>query len=127
MDNLFIAGTKTTPTVNFDFNNGILLISGESYPENSAAFYNPVFEWLNKYIACNKQIYFNFKLVYFNTSSSKAVMDIIDLLENYHNSGGKVELSWHYEENDEDIMDSGTEFTENLKMSCKLVEYKDMD
>jgi hypothetical protein len=125
MNNLSITSSKTTPEVDFNFDSGILNISGESYPENSADFYSPVFEWLNMYINKTKPVIFNFKLHYFNTSSSKAIMDIIALLENYYLKGGKVSLNWYYEVDDDDIMDSGLEFTENLKMPTKIIEYSE--
>ena len=123
MDKFIIRATKTTPALNFDPAIGVLTISGESYPENSADFYAPVFAWLNKYIESKGSFVFHFKMVYFNTSSSKAILDIIDLLENYYKNNGQVELIWHYEEDDEDIMESGMEFTENLKMPSKIVSY----
>lgn len=123
MDKFIIRATKTTPSVNFDPEIGVLTISGESYPENSADFYAPVFSWLNKYVEAKSSFVFHFKMVYFNTSSSKAILDIIDLLENYYQKNGPVELIWHYEEDDEDIMESGMEFTENLKMPSKIVSY----
>lgn len=123
MDNLILEGTKTTPSVNFNFSSGILSISGESYPENASAFYAVLLNWINQYISLNKQIELNLKFVYFNTSSSKAILDMIEILEKYHKTGGKAELNWHYEEGDEDVYDSGVEFTDNLSLPFKLIEY----
>ena len=123
MDNLILEGTKTTPNVNFSYEKGELLISGESYPENASAFYEKLITWIKNYISLTKEIKLSFKFVYFNTSSSKAILDIIELLENYHKHGGKVQLTWQYEVDDEDIYESGIEFTESLSLPFTLVEY----
>lgn len=123
MDNLLLEGTKTTPSVNFNFSTGDLSISGESFPENASAFYETVITWIKNYMALSKSIKLSFKFIYFNTSSSKAILDIIELLENYYKLGGKVELTWHYEEDDEDIYESGLEFTDNLSLPVNLIEY----
>ncbi|GAB1371603.1 DUF1987 domain-containing protein [Candidatus Kapaibacterium sp.] len=123
MNNLIIEGTKSTPSINFDYNTGHLSIAGESFPENFSLFYEVIINWLDKYISESKPIQFDFRFVYFNTSSSKAILDIIEKLDNYHKSGGDVVLNWYYEIDDEDIYESGLEFTENLTLKCDLIEY----
>lgn len=122
MDNLVIKRTKTTPEIIFDQNSNILKIAGESYPENSAGFYAPVFEWLEKYLKSAPKFVFEFYMIYFNTSSSKAIMDIIDLLDDYYIKTKNVELKWFYDEGDDDIQESGEEFTEDLEIPCQIIE-----
>ncbi len=123
MNNLIVKASKTTPEINFNFETGILCISGESYPENSKEFYAEPFQCINRAVEQKKELSFNFKLTYFNTSSSKIILDIIRLLNNYHLNGGKVILNWFYEEDDEDIYDSGVEFTDGLELKCNFVSY----
>jgi hypothetical protein len=123
MSDLNLSKTKTTPAIEFNGATGKLIIAGESYPENSAEFYKPVFGWLNNFMEMKREIEFSFKLTYFNTSSSKSILDIIELLENYHQTGGKVSLNWYFEEEDDDIEDSGIEFTSDLTLPCKLIPY----
>lgn len=123
MDSLILEKSKTTPSIDFNFSTGDLLISGESYPENASAFYEKIITWIKNYAALSKPIRLNCKFVYFNTSTSKAILDIIELLENYYKQGGKAELNWYYEEGDEDIYESGAEFTENLSLPVNLIEY----
>lgn len=123
MDNLILNGTKTTPSVNFNYESGELFISGESYPENASVFYQNLISWINDYINQKKAIKLNLKFVYFNTSSSKAIMDLVEILDQYHKQGGLAELNWYYEEDDEDIYESGVEFTDNLSLPTKLIAY----
>jgi hypothetical protein len=124
MENLIIPGTKTKPSVNFDANSCILEIAGESYPENALEFFKPVYEWLSKYLNSNSNdITFNFKMIYFNTSSSKAILDILDLIENHYKKNGKISVNWYYEQDDEDIQESGEEFAEGLTVPYKVIAY----
>ena len=46
MKELVIKGEAKTPTINFNFLSGELLISGRSIPENSVEFYEPIISWL---------------------------------------------------------------------------------
>lgn len=62
-------------------------------------------------------------MVYFNTSSSKAILDIIDILEKHHKQGGNIKLFWYYEEDDEDIQESGEEFVEGLTLPNEILSY----
>ena len=72
MENFQIEGENYIPTVNFNPESGILEISGESYHEYTIEFFQPIFEWLNQYLEQEgKTIVFNFRMTYFNTSSSR--------------------------------------------------------
>ncbi len=62
-------------------------------------------------------------MIYFNTSSSKAILDILDLIEKYHKSGGNITVNWYYESDDEDIQESGEEFSEGLTVKYNLISY----
>ncbi len=124
MTNLIIAETKTTPSINFDAQTGVLNITGESYPDSAMQFYQQVIDWLNQYIANSTQpITFNFKFSYFNTSTSKCILDMLSLLETAHAKGRKVEVIWHYREDDEDMQESGEEFAQDINVPFSLVAY----
>jgi len=107
MKNIYIKGSHDSyfiPTVDFNADTGVCEISGESYLEETIKFYNPLFEWLNEYFTVlKKEITFKIKLTYFNTSSSKCIVDMLNMLKAYENSGGKVVINWYYDDNEEDI------------------------
>lgn len=113
MDVIKIMGTDDTPTVTLDAGNNVFEISGRSLPEDVAAFYNPIIEWMEKYNqAPLAKTVFNFKLVYFNTASSKMLLDILMKLEELHNSGKEVVVKWHFTEDDEDMKEAGEEYAD---------------
>lgn len=97
MDNLYIEGTQDIyyiPTVDFNAKTGILTISGKSNLEDTNQFYLVLLEWLDKYFnEVKKTVQFNLKLSYYNTSSSRSILDILDLLKLYEENGGTVEVN----------------------------------
>ncbi|AYV55186.1 DUF1987 domain-containing protein [Leptospira kmetyi] len=124
MESLHIQQTKTSPEVILDTEKGAVEIIGESYPENAIAFYKPVFDWLNSAMSSKTQIQVKFQLDYFNTSSSKVIMDILDSLQKYHDQSGKVKILWLYKEDDDDMQETGEEFSSDLSLPFELKSYK---
>lgn len=121
---MIIEGSKTKANINFNAVTGILEIGGESYPENALEFFKPVYNWLENFFNEFKdEITFNFKMIYFNTSSSKAILDILDLIESHHKNNGKIIVNWFYEADDEDIQESGEEFAEGLSVTYNVISY----
>jgi hypothetical protein len=111
------AGAKT-PHLYSDSEKGTIDISGKSIPENAVEFYRPVFEWLDAYIQQPQpETKVTVQLEYFNTSSSKCLLDIFRRLETLQNSGrGKVTIHWLYEEEDEDMMEAGDDYQTIVKI-----------
>ena len=117
MDNLVLNAGPKTPHIKLD-GTGNFEIKGKSIPENSVEFYKPVFEWLDQYSSKpNTTTKVLVELEYFNTSSSKCILDIFRKLELIHNSGkSKVAISWMYDEDDEDMMETGEDYQTIVKV-----------
>ncbi|MDH5465184.1 MAG: DUF1987 domain-containing protein, partial [Thiovulaceae bacterium] len=81
MDNLIIEETKYTPKINFNCEDNALLIEGKSTPENTFEFYKPALAWISEYLTHAKNVEFTFNIPYFNSSSSRVLYDIFDLLD----------------------------------------------
>ncbi len=116
MEKLEIKATNRTPEVSFDFDNNHLKISGESYPEDVTEFYDPIFEALDEYLGNlgNSNCRFDFELIYFNSSSAKAIMMLMDKLDEAAEGGGAVEVYWYYDAEDDTMEELGEEFGEDL-------------
>ncbi len=119
MEKLRIEATKSTPIVDFNPNTHVHSVIGESYPENSREFYNPLMNWIRQYLDSVKKsqhIVFNFEMIYFNSSSSKALLDLFYLLDDYAVDGErKIVLNWIYISENEAAEEYGTEFSEDVK------------
>jgi hypothetical protein len=123
MESLLIEGTAKTPTVKFDGNNGLIEIKGRSIPENSIEFYKPLIDWLDKYSQNPKPTTkVNIQLEYFNTSSSKCILDVFKKLESIHKSNYEVVINWYYEEDDEDMLEAGEDYESIIRIPFKMIE-----
>jgi hypothetical protein len=124
METIKIQGSEDTPKIILDAGNEILEISGRSLPEDVSSFYEPVLNWLNEYAENpNKKTIFNFKLTYFNTASSKLLLDILMKLEEMHEKGQEVLIRWHYPEDDEDMAEAGEEYADIVDVPFEQVSY----
>lgn len=108
MENIIIPGVdRETPSINFDFSIGVLTIGEESLPHNPKDFYDPIIENIKEYLStAPKKVVFEMKMIYFNTASSKKLMDIFDLFLGYKK--GKVLVRWYY--SDKEMKEEGEEF-----------------
>ncbi|MEM1137386.1 MAG: DUF1987 domain-containing protein [Bacteroidota bacterium] len=110
MENLFLEKSAKTPCINFNARKGRLIIEGRSIPEDAMSFYHPIFHWLDQYQnAAQDTTTIEFRLEYFNTSSSKCIVEILRRLETIHVEKN-VEVTWFYESDDEDMQESGEDF-----------------
>ncbi|MHC8358657.1 DUF1987 domain-containing protein [Pseudomonas sp. LB3P81] len=123
MDNFYIDATATSPEVDFRFDQNLLSIKGESYPENAAAFYAPIIHNLRSFLQGRERatITTNIALAYFNSSSTKMLFSIFDALDRAAQSGNQMEVNWYHDEEDETIF----EFGEELKADFTSIIFKD--
>ena len=127
MENLKIDATRDTPEVLLDVQNSSIHISGKSYPENALEFYSPVIKWIVEKIKTLKpedELLVSLKFDYFNTSSSKAILDMFDLFEESYNKGAKIKIDWHYDYRNDVMAECGEEFTEDFDIPINLIEDK---
>lgn len=129
MENFHLKGSTYIPKIDFDVETNILEISGESYHEYTQEFFQPVFQWLDDYLeGKGKEITFNFRMTYFNTSSSRRFLEILTKLENYQREkSGNVTVNWYYEENDTDMKENGEEYADDVDLAFNILSYTSED
>lgn len=115
MEPFIIEATKSSPKVVMDFAMGLIEIRGESYPENAAKFFEPIIakldELLNDHNTSSWRVIF--ELHYFNSSSSKFLLDFFERLEDASQGGRAIQVQWLYDPEDETIQECGEEFQED--------------
>ncbi len=126
MEPINIEATPKTPSVKFNNETGVMEIKGRSIPENSIEFYKPLVDWLEVY-AKNplKKTQVDVHLEYFNTSSSKCILDIFKKLEAIHKAKHEVVINWYYEEDDEDMLEAGEDYESIIRVPFKMIEIVD--
>lgn len=109
MNNLEIKGENGEyfiPTVDFNATTGNFLLSGASYLEDTTKFYEPILAWLKEFIQdTSKPINLEIRLNYFNTSSSRSILDIFYIIKEFQNRGGKVKIDWYIKQFDPDMFE----------------------
>lgn len=117
MANLYYKASDTTPEISLDNDQGVLAIRGESYPENALEFYQPVVEAVVDLLTTSSTPFLiQVDLAYLNTSSVKALMDILDLAEDAHKAGRQVEVEWVYDQENDRSLEMAEEFQEDLTL-----------
>ncbi|MDX2196071.1 MAG: DUF1987 domain-containing protein [Cytophagales bacterium] len=122
MANINLEGTEDTPKIILDATNSIFEISGRSLPEDVSQFYKPILEWLDAFSPTGKVV-FTFKLDYFNTASSKLILDILNRLEKLKLKGANILIQWCHGEDDEDMKEAGEEFSELVEVPFEIKAY----
>lgn len=125
MNNIILNGTPKTPDVNFSAEEGRLEIKGRSIPENSIEFYSDLLAWIDEYATNPKTTtVMDMKLEYFNTSSSKCILDVFKKLEVIKKNGQEVVINWYYEEEDEDMLEAGEDYDAiiDIPFTMKVLE-----
>lgn len=133
MKPLVVKQDEFTPGVSFDPEVSVFEIYGFSRPESVVGFYKPLIEWLEVYkdtvLASNTQ-YDKSKLVlklhmtYFNSASSKFLLEILQIFMKMSSRGNIVEVVWYYDADDEEILESGKELSELIDYPFTYVEVK---
>lgn len=114
MNDIDFTQTSSTPQVRTDMRDGRLAMAGDSYPENPFEFFQPIIDWVDAYLnEGDRPLACNLELVYLNTSSIRAMMDIFDRLEEAHGTGRQVSIRWTYEPENERVGELAEEFKED--------------
>lgn len=115
MEPLHIEATKSTPAIFFREDTHAIEIAGESYPENAAAFFGPVFSWFTRFWEEDSSRYLvvDIALMYFNSSSSKILMNLFDMFEDQVADGWRICVNWHYHEDNDTVLECGEELLED--------------
>ncbi len=124
MEDLILKPKKDMLGVTCGVKTGIVKLEGTSYPEDAVSFFQPIWKWLEDYVEKIEQpITLNLKVDYINSSTTKCMFYIFEILEIYYKNGGSAKVFWYYRKNDKDIEDVGKEFKEDLELPFEMVSY----
>jgi hypothetical protein len=125
MDAINLEPKGDTPKVVLDKASGTFEFIGKSLPEDVTSFYNPIIEWLDKYNEDpNDSSEFNFKMEYFNTASSKMILQILEKIKELKEKGKDVTVNWHYPDDDEDMEEAGEDYSSLVEIDFEMISYQ---
>jgi len=124
-EEVYIKGSVETPEVVLNKNEGVLKFSGRSMPEDAKEFYNPIKEWVSQYAenpAPGTRVVFSYE--YFNTASSKMIMELIEAVKKIGEKDQQLTVEWHYLEDDDDMLEAGEDYEEITGMEFQYQSYE---
>ncbi len=130
MENLIInknnkSSDPMAPYVEFYAQTGICLIEGDSYMDNAFEFYSKLCQWFDEYFQQADKIVLKLKYTYINTSSSRAILEMLQQLHTYQLSGKDVRIIWLYPDPDlDEILLEGEDMQEASGMKFEFETYK---
>jgi hypothetical protein len=127
MEPLIIGAKDESPGINFDKDIGKFLMFGKSFPEEARRYFDPVILWLEEYIKNpNEKTTFEIRLEYYNSASATMLLEIFYILERIiSDKGKKISICWNYLEVDDDMLDSGKEYSELINIPFKFCVIED--
>ncbi|HUH87764.1 MAG TPA: DUF1987 domain-containing protein [Pusillimonas sp.] len=117
MNDLYIAAKPSSPEIDFRFQDRLLSITGEAYPENAAVFWGEIIGTVRRFLSLDdsrRPITVNVALSYFNSSSTKMLFSLFDALNEKAAQGTAVILNWYHDEDDDTIYEFGQELCEDF-------------
>ena len=126
MESIIIDGTKISPRINLNFEEGLIELEGRSLPEQAHDLYKPLLKWLEEYKINPKELTtVIFNLEYINSSSNKYILQILKKIDELHKAGNKMDVTWFYDEEDDDLFETATEYNDVLSVDIKIKVIKD--
>ncbi len=129
MKNIEINRTPSNPyypSVSFNADSGVCEISGESYMEEAYKFYLPLINWIKEFIGKERRkVTLNIKLIYFNTSTTKCLLDIFEILKRYNKEDdGEAEINWFFDPDDPDMIEEVKDFEREADVEINIKEFE---
>jgi len=119
--NFEIRKTYTTP--NFKYSDGLFEMEGRSHPINPTGFYKRLTNFIELYSHSPKEkTKINICLEYLNSSSNRALLNVLLRFNLLFKEGYDVYLNWYYEGIDDIMYDFGTIFKSFVNFPFNLVE-----
>jgi hypothetical protein len=122
MDKLHVEPTPYLPLV--DFSDDKLKLEGRSIPEDATKIYNPLIDYVDH--LSTSQVIFDIKLEYFNTASSKKLLELLKHLD-ANSKVKQIKVIWHFEVGDEDSVETAEIYEDFLlRTDFRYKEYSEV-
>ncbi len=126
MSPLIIQGDHVLPSVDFNSTTGRLSITGRCIPENVLEVFEPIISWLDGFSASpTEAVVLDIRLEYFNSTSVTRLSTVVRKVAELRSKGVRATINWHYENDDDDMLDSGNDIIETFNVPMNLVPYTD--
>ncbi len=102
---------------------GYIRLSGRSIHENPDRFFEPLVAWVEEYVRKAPPVTtVDIQLEYFNSSSAKYILTMLQILSGLLDSGKRLRINWSYEQGDDDILERGQYYSSVLGIPFNFIE-----
>lgn len=119
----------TTPHLNSDnleillnTDEHLLQLSNRSVSSDPQLIFNPLIDILNVYFDSNDTLTCKLKLEYFNSSSARSLLILLQRLATQHKKGCKISVMWYHEEEDDDSREFAEDLQDIIEMPVEIIE-----
>jgi len=113
--------TRFSPKVRL--RKGRLKMEGRSVLNDPKPFFQPLFSWVDEYIARNPgSTRIDLRFEYINTSSTKWLYEILKTIKQKKAFQDDLQINWYYESGDEDMYELGEILKSLMTASFHLIE-----
>lgn len=117
--------TEDEPGMILDADQNIIEFSGRSLPEDPGTLYEPILDWVKEYSENpNQATIVDFKLDYFNSSTARFIVEILEIFEDIRHAGHQVSVNWWFYEDDTVMQERGEEIESiiDLDFNYKILD-----
>ncbi len=109
--------------IKYTIEKGEFTLYGSLVSEDAKYFFKPAIDELKLIVEGKRNLVFNFRFEYYNTSATIYITEIINLMEKLSLSA-KVKVNWFYDYDDEIVQELGQMYSETSKIKINLIERK---
>jgi hypothetical protein len=122
---LKIEATEKTPKVEYNSAKAELLMEGICIPEQTHDFFKPILNFIDTLAtAPPKEFTLNVNLHFFNTGSARYILEVMKNVRKLKDTGVNVKFKWYFNEEDEDIEETGRSYSFILNEPFEMVPFK---
>ena len=134
MNKYYLEETEFTPEILLDGDAKTFSFKGVSRPEDVLKFYMPAINWIRDFdqeLSMHSNLKYqiaaikvDFHLSYFNSASSKMLLQILENIKKFQSKGIDINVNWYYDEADEQMYDDGLDLSESIDIPFNFVKEK---
>ncbi|RPI44115.1 MAG: DUF1987 domain-containing protein [Bacteroidetes bacterium] len=123
MENITIEATKKSLEV--ECTPGYFKLSGNSILSDPRKFFQPIVEWLEKYVQEPQDLTtIDLKLEYVDTASVQSVFDIMRMFKPLQDKDKEVVVNFYFEFDDPELLELGEIMEGRLGIKFNFIEYQ---
>ena len=122
MESIKVDRTPYLPLIDFT-TEGKLKLEGRAIPEDANKLFDPMIAFVKQLSV--EYVSLDINLDYFNTAASKKILDLLKALD-ANSSVEKILVNWHFEEGDEDSVETAEIYEELLyRTDFRYIQYEE--